>query len=63
MCEEIEKSLAIYIGRSLKFSLSSILLGIDNSKASGNEQKVISQAILRAKMCVSVNLKIENLIT
>ena len=63
MWEEIEKSLAIYKRISLKFSLSSILLGIDNSIASGNEQKVISQAILIAKMCVSLNLDIENLLT
>ena len=36
MWEEIEKYLAIYIGRSIKLSPSSILLEIDNSIASGN---------------------------
>ena len=50
---EIEKYLAIYTGRSLKLSPSSILLGIDNSIASVNEQKIINHAILIGKMCIS----------
>ena len=53
MWKEIEKYLAIYMGRSIKLSSSSILLGIDNSIASGNEQKIINHAILIGKMCIS----------
>ena len=53
MWKEIEKCLAIYTGRSLKLSPSSILLGIDNSIASVNEQKIINHAILIGKMCIS----------
>ena len=51
MWKEIEKYLAIYMGRSIKLSPSSILLGIGNSIASGNEQKIINHAILIGKMC------------
>ena len=53
MWKEIEKYLAIYMGRSIKLSPSSILLGIDNSIASGNEQKITSHAILIGKICIS----------
>ena len=38
------------MGRSIKFSSSSMLVGIDNSIASGNEQ---NDAILIGKMCIS----------
>ena len=53
MWKEVGKYLAIYKGRSIKLSLSSILLGIDNFIASGNEQKIINHAILMGKMCIS----------
>ena len=53
MWKEIEKYLAIYPARSIKLSPSSILLGIDNSIASVNEQKIINHAILIGKMCIS----------
>ena len=54
MWKEIEKYLAIYMGRFIKLSPSSILLGFDNSIASGNEQKKnINHAILIGKMCIS----------
>ena len=53
MWKEIEKYLAIYTGRSLKLSPSSIHLGIDNSIASVNEQKIVNHAFLIGKMCIS----------
>ena len=53
MWKEVENYLAIYMGRSIKLSPSSILLGIDNSIASGNEQKIINHAYLTGKMCIS----------
>ena len=53
MWKDIEKYLAIYTARSIKLSPSSILLGIDNSIASVNEQKIINHAILIRTMCIS----------
>ena len=53
MWKEVEKYLSIYMGRSIKLAPSSILLGIDNSIVSANEQKVINHAILIGKMCIS----------
>ena len=53
MWKEIEKYLEIYMGRSIKLSPSSILLGIDNSIASGKEQKITNHAILEGKTCIS----------
>ena len=58
MWKEIEEYLTIYSGRSIKLSPSSILLGIDNSIASVNEQKIINHAIL---IGASLNLNMENL--
>ena len=47
------KKLKSTMGRSIKLSPSSILLEIDNSIASGNEQKIINHAILIGEMCIS----------